>query len=142
MTTEDSEPRDASLNLLRLYLFGVGGVTLLAFVAAVMPSQWMVEIGEALGFEPFPESPLLYYLARNLSLVYGLLGIAALSLGSDLVRYRPLVRVMAFSVIAFGVMQLVVDMMAEMPLWWTLLESIFAVLGGAILWWLDVRAAE
>ena len=76
---------------LRRLLQVVGGITLLAFAAAIMPSHWMEEISEELGFDPFPDSPLTFYLARNLSLLYGFLGALLIVVSLDLDRYRPLV---------------------------------------------------
>ena len=108
---------------LLLFLRGVGYVTLLAFAAAVMPEKWMVEASEFLGFEPFPDSPLTFYLARNLSLLYGFVGAALLIVASDLDRYRPLVRYAAMGTLLFGLLQLVVDGQSSMPIWWTLGES-------------------
>ena len=74
-----------------LFLRVIGGISLLAFAAAVMPETWIVETAEALGFDPFPFSPLTFYLARNLSLLYGFVGAFLLVVALDLDRYRPLV---------------------------------------------------
>jgi len=126
---------------LLLFLRGVGYVTLLAFAAAVMPEKWMVEASEFLGFEPFPDSPLTFYLARNLSLLYGFVGAALLIIAADLDRYRPLVGFAAKGTLLFGVLQLVVDGQSSMPIWWTLGESLSTFGGGCLLWWLD-KASE
>ncbi len=107
-----------------LFLQVVGGISLLAFLAAVMPEHWMVETAEVLGIDPFPASPLTFYLARNLSLLYGFVGGLLLLISFDLDRYRPLVWYVAVGTILFGVLQLVVDSMSGLPAWWTLGESI------------------
>ncbi|GAA5510107.1 hypothetical protein Rcae01_05613 [Novipirellula caenicola] len=124
---------------LRWFLRFVGMVTLLAFPAAVMPEQWMIEIAEVLGIDSFPAAPLTFYLARHLSILYGFVGIGLLVLASDLVRYRPLVRYLATGTIAFGAAQFVVDAMAGMPLWWTLGESLSTMAGGVLMAWLNRR---
>lgn len=133
-----AEPSRPDRGLL-LFLRFIGGVTLLAFGAAVMPSQWIVEAAEWLGFDPFPDSPLTYYLARNLSLLYGFVGVSLLVIAADLDRYRPLVRVAWIGVLAFGTLQLIVDWMSGLPLWWTLGEGLSTVVGGFLLAWLDHR---
>ena len=125
---------------LLLYLRAVAAVTLLAFAAAVMPEKWMIETAEALGFEPFPYSPLTFYLARNLSLLYGFVGAGLLIITLDFERYRPLVPYLAIGTMTFGVLQLVVDAQAALPFWWTLGESSSTLLGGVLIWWLDMRA--
>lgn len=125
---------------LLLFLRVVGGFTLLAFVAAVLPADWMVEIADELNVGPLPDLPLVFYLARNLSLLYGFVGAALLIVASDLPRYRPLVRYAWKGTLLFGVLQLVVDTMAGMPWWWTLGESGSTVAGGMLLRWLECRS--
>jgi hypothetical protein len=122
-----------------LFLRVIGGVSLLAFAAAVMPETWIVETAEALGFDPFPFSPLTFYLARNLSLLYGFVGAFLLVVALDLDRYRPLVRYVAIGTILFGPLQLVVDSMSGMPSWWTLGESLSTLVGGVLLYWLQQK---
>lgn len=119
------------------FLRVVGGFTLLAFAAAVMPADWMIEAAEFLGFRPFPDSPLTFYLARNLSLLYGFVGAALLAIASDLPRYRPLVPLAAWGTIAFGVLQLIVDHQAGMPAWWTWGEGLSTFAGGCLLWFVE-----
>ncbi len=122
---------------LLLVLRLVAVITWLAFGAAVMPEKWIVEAAEALGFDPFPHSPLTFYLARNLSLLYGMVGAGLWIITLDIERYRPLIRIMALGTMAFGVLQLVVDGQSAMPAWWTLGESTSTFLGGVAIWWLD-----
>lgn len=131
--------RDDSDRWLWWFLCFVGGVSLLAFVAAVMPAGWIVATAEKLGFEPFPDSPLTFYLARNLSLLYGFVGAALLVIASDLPRYRPLVRYAWIGTLLLGGTQWVVDSMAGMPAWWVYGESLSTVAGGGLLAWLDRR---
>ncbi|MGB0596819.1 MAG: hypothetical protein ACPGLY_09020 [Rubripirellula sp.] len=119
-------------------LQAVGSISLLAFAAAVMPMQWIVETGQWLGFDPFPDSPLTFYLARNLSLLYGYIGALLLLVSWDLDRYRPLVWYIAVGTMSFGGLQVVVDSMSAMPTWWTLGESVSTFLGGVLLYLLGV----
>ena len=136
-----SEPTQRSIEtspiLLIVFLRLVGGVSLLAFAAAVMPEKWIVEISEFLGFDPFPYSPLTFYLARNLSLLYGFVGAALLVVSTDLKRYFPLIRYAAIGTIIFGVLQLIVDWQAGLPVWWTLGESLSTLFGGVLLFWIQ-----
>ncbi len=87
--------------LLRLIAYNA----LLAFLTAVMPAQWIEETSEWLGFEPFPESPLTYYLARNLSLMYGFVGATLLVIVNDYQRYHPAIRKVAVGTMLFGLLQ-------------------------------------
>ena len=143
MQVESDPPRQTvETKILVVFLRVVGGVSLLAFAAAIMPHGWIVRIAEALGFEPFPDSPLTFYLARNLSLLYGFVGAALLVLSFDLARYRPLIRYAAIGTLLFGVLQLIVDSQAGMPLWWTLGESMSTLVGGFLLFWVQLRAFD
>jgi hypothetical protein len=125
-----------------LFLRVVGTGTVTAFGAAIMPQQWIVEIAEELGFEPFPFSPLTFYLARNLSLLYGFAGCALLVIAANLDRYRPLVAKVALGSIAFGVLQYVVDVQSGMPMWWTSYESLSSIVGGFVILFLDRKTHQ
>jgi hypothetical protein len=140
MESDTSSPTPSRTTALVWFLRIVGGVSLWAFAAAVMPEKWIIEIAEALGFDPFPYSPLTFYLARNLSLLYGFVGAALLAVSIDLPRYHHLIRYAALGTMLFGVLQLVVDLQANMPAWWTWGESMSAVLGGALLYLLYLRS--
>lgn len=122
---------------LLIFLRLIGITTLSAFIASVMPAAWIINISEELGFTPFPNSPLTFYLARNLSLLYGFVGAALLVIASDLPRYRPLVCYAAIGTLLFSVLQFIVDSMSALPWWWTLGESGSTLIGGIILYWIQ-----
>ncbi|MGB7342986.1 MAG: hypothetical protein WBD20_02125 [Pirellulaceae bacterium] len=124
---------------LLLFLRAVGYITLLAFAAAVMPEKWMIDIARILTIDAFPDAPLTFYLARNLSLLYGFVGVGVLVIASDLDRYRPMVRMLAIGTIIFGVLQIVCDGMSAMPWWWTWGEGLSTMGGGTLMFWLDSR---
>ncbi|XZE53045.1 hypothetical protein SH139x_004759 [Planctomycetaceae bacterium SH139] len=111
----------------------VGGVTLLAFAAALMPSSWFVEITAELRLESFPEHPLAFYLARHLSALYGCVGVLLLIIASDIQRFGPVVRPLGWGTMAFGVLQCVIGAWSAMPWYWTLYEGPSTVLGGGII---------
>lgn len=137
--SDKSEKRSYADRHIILFLRSIGAISLLAFLAAVMPESWMAETAKFLGIDPFPFSPLTFYLARNLSLLYGFVGALLLLVSCDLDRYRPLVWYVAMGTILFGVLQLIVDSMSGLPAWWTLGESISTMFGGLLLYWLQGR---
>ena len=124
---------------LRAYLLFIGYFTLLAFVAALMPESWMIAIAKSLTIDPFPSDPLTFYLARNLSLLYGFVGIAVAYLGHNLETHRSEVPLLAMGTMLFGVLQLICDFMTGIPAWWTLGEGLSTVFGGAVMFWLARR---
>lgn len=139
MSEQSAGPTQVADRWVLLYLRVIGATSLLAFAAAVMPENWIVEIAQELGFDPFPHSPLTFYLARNLSLLYGFVGALLLVVSLDLERYRPLVWYIAVGTMLFGGLQLVVDSMSAMPGWWTYGEGLSTFVGGVILWRLQRR---
>jgi hypothetical protein len=122
---------------LTLFLKVVGAVTMTAFAAAVMPQAWIVNLATWLGFDPFPSAPLTFYLARNLSLMYGFIGMLVLWIAIHIDQYRSLVRPFGYATVLFGISQAIVDAQAAMPVWWTALESLSTIFGGIVIVWLD-----
>lgn len=118
------------------YLRLIGISAQLAFLAAIMPGSWVIEITEKLNLEPFPETPVAFYLARHLSLMYGFLGIALIGLSYHIDRYRELVYPLAAGTILFGAMQGWIDFQSGMPMGWTVSESASSMTGGVIMLWL------
>src|SRR5215470_14742014 len=52
--------------LLRLF----GGITCLALLATLLPTQWMAAAHAWLGLGPFPRAPLTEYLTRSIAGLY------------------------------------------------------------------------
>ncbi len=127
---------------LLLYLRFIGWVSLLAFAAAIMPEPWMIQIAKVLTIDPFPVHPLTFYLARNLSLLYGFVGVALIVVAHDIDRYRPAVRLTAYGTMAFGVLQVLCDCQSSMPWWWSWGEGVSTVFGGAAMFYLDARSRK
>jgi hypothetical protein len=140
MASVDPESDTSKQGLPRVWLIGyirlVGVSALFAFLAAFMPAEWIVKITDELQLREFPEMPVAFYLARHLSLMYGFVGIALLYFTAHFDRFRDLVGLLAIAVMAFGGLQGLLDFQSNMPIWWTLGESISTVIGGAIMFWL------
>lgn len=119
--------------LLYWYLLLFGGVLCLAFIAAAMPGSWMVATAEFFQIDNFPDHRLAWYLARHLSVVYGMLGIAVIELARDLNRYRGLIFKLGWGIVVLGGLQWWVDWATEMPAIWIYGESISTALGGAVM---------
>lgn len=100
-----------------------GGLLLLAVPAMFLPFTWMAAVHARLGLGEFPQTPIVEYLARSLSGMYAFWGPVALFLATDVRRYLPLVRFLAWLQIVFGVGMLVLDAVVGMPLPWTVSEG-------------------
>ena len=105
-------------------LFRLAGVVMCAaFLAMVMPFEWMAANHRSLGLGEFPHAPIVEYLARSVAALYGFHGVLLLVLSSDPLRYRPLVWYIASMNVAFGVFMTLIDLEAGLPTWWTLVEG-------------------
>ncbi|MEO1618984.1 MAG: hypothetical protein AAFV88_24245 [Planctomycetota bacterium] len=138
-----ASPGELPIHTQRLpgFLHWVGVGTLTAFVAALMPASWFEWSTEKLNLGEFPEQPVAYYLARHLSMMYGFVGIALIVFARRLrrdhdPRDHELAVLLGYGVVAFGALQAVLDLQADMPSWWTAAESISTVLGGLLILWL------
>ncbi|MEO1527201.1 MAG: hypothetical protein AAFX06_17310 [Planctomycetota bacterium] len=140
----DPHPKQGTkpLSWLRWLIYSVGGSGVLAFGAAFMPASWIVWTTDQLGVEPFPETPVAFYLARHLSLMYGGVGITLIYVGWHLERFRDLVGLIAFGVIGLGILQGLIDLQSGLPSWWTGIESLSTILGGMIFYWLHLNCGD
>lgn len=84
---------------------------------------------------PLPTAPVVGYLARSTSAFYAITGGLFLLVSTDLGRYRAILLYLGWTMMLFGVVLLVVDVLEGMPRSWTLWEGPFVVLfGGTMLW--------
>ena len=117
--------------LLRL----VGVFELLAFFAVVMPRSWMEASHAWLGMGAMPEGPVLMFMIRQASYVYGMHGVSLFVLAADVERFRPLVRLNGVSFLLAAPVFFLIDYVEGMPAWWTLMDSAgCGVFGAALLW--------
>ncbi len=96
---------------------------LLAFLAVVMPADWMASIHRRLGLGELALTPLFEYLLRSISFLYGCLGALFVLVARDLQRYGLLIQCLGVMFMVLGVVILVIDLEAGMPLFWTLWEG-------------------
>ena len=100
-----------------------GTITTIAFLAMLLPVDWMASTHRAIGLGEFPRTPVVDYLTRSIAALYGFHGVLLLLVSTDIVRYRPIVSYIAILNVVFGLMVLVIDLHAGMPWFWTLWEG-------------------
>jgi len=105
---------------------------LLAFVAAFMPGDWMTATHRALGMGELPNAPIVSYLTRTISALYGMHGGLLVVFATDVERYLPAIRYTGVLNIVFGVIVFGVDLVVGMPLVWTLIEGPAIVATGVV----------
>jgi hypothetical protein len=124
-----------SARLLVLLLRLGGAVLSLAFLAVVMPADWMVATHAWLGLGELPRLPIVDYLTRSVAALYGIRGVLMLLAARDLVRFKPIIRYLGITDIVFGMVVTGIDVSSGLPMWWTLGEGPpVVVYGGALLY--------
>jgi len=129
------DPAQRTSNLpLRVVLRAFGVMDMVAFIAVVMPTAWIETGHQWTGLGAFPEAPVAAYLARSASMMYGLHGLFLVLLSTDTVRYEKLIRWIAGLTVLHGGFMLAIDLVEQMPLWWTVVEGpAFSLTGVVVL---------
>ena len=95
-----------------------------------------------LGLGEMPGGPIIMFMIRQASYVYGMHGVSLWVLASNVSRFRQLVLLNGVSFLLAGVVFLVIDYTAGMPLWWTLADASACASFGAIVLGLSRRSEE
>ena len=105
--------------LLRL----AGGFTLTAFLAILLPVDWMAATHRWLGLGEFPRIPVVDYLARSVAALYGFHGVLLLLVARNPAHYRSIVQYLGVMNLLFGIIVVFIDLHAGMPAFWTMAEG-------------------
>lgn len=117
-----------------------GTVEMGAFVAVVLPWEWM-EVGHRwLGLGELPRGAVVEFIIRQASFTYGLHGVLLWILSWDVVRFRPLVLFTGVTYVIAAMVFFGIDLSSGMPWFWTVGDGGSCLaFGGAVLW-LDGQA--
>lgn len=121
------------LSLLKFLLRLGGVVTGTAFVAMLLPVEWMASTHVRLGLGEFPRAPVVLYLARSIAALYGFHGVLMFVVSGDVVRLRPIVTYLSVFNILYGVMLIAIGVQAGIPSWWIMTEGPWVVVMGVLL---------
>ncbi len=110
-----------------------GAVMLLATLAIVLPTRWMVAAHAWLGMGELPRVGIIEYLTRSVSALYALHGGLLLVLARDVRRYTGVIAFLGAGNLALGIVLLAIDLRADMPGYWTWAEGPFVAATGAVL---------
>ena len=105
-------------NYLKLLLQAFGAVTAVALVSFVMPRSWMAVVHEWLGMGVLPDNPVVEYLARTTSALYGFLGGLYLVLATDVRRFARVITYSAVATLLISAVNTALCLRAGMPTWW------------------------
>jgi hypothetical protein len=116
-------PPDLRIRLLIVLLRLAGVFTMTAFLAMLLPVEWMAATHRWIGLGDFPRAPVVDYLTRSIAAFYGFHGGLLLVVSRDPVKYQSIVRYLAFMNVVFGLMLIAIDIHAGMPIFWTITEG-------------------
>jgi hypothetical protein len=133
-----TRPERLLANVLRL----AASFLLLAALAVLLPFPRMDSVHSWLGLGRLPDVPIIHYLTRSLSALYAFHGAIMWGLTWNVQRYGPLIRLLAWGDIVFGMAMFVIDLTAEMPWFWTAAEGPSLVAFGILILWLQRRCAR
>ena len=119
-----------SERLLVTLLRVIGTTSLFALIFVAAPHSWMVSIHSWLGMGAFPDSPVVWYLARSTSAFYALLGGLLWLVSFDLRRHRQVSIYLGATLALFGLVLLAVDWWEGLPLFWRVWEGPFVAAFG------------
>jgi hypothetical protein len=105
-----------------------GLMLITAFIAVFLPYENMASIHSQMGLGKLPPLPILDYLARSVSMFYSIHGVIVLYISFNLMRYLPFLKLLCYLGFIFGIALFIIDIKAQMPANWSLVEGPFIVL--------------
>ncbi len=125
-----------------IILRALGCAAVCAIPAIFFPYSWMNAIHGYLGLGQLPDTPIVSYLARSLSMFYAMFGAISLFASSDVKRHRGLVTLLAVLSILLGLTLFGIDYVSGMPTHWTALEGPFTIIVGVAILQLQGRRSR
>jgi len=108
-------------------------LTLPAFLTALLPAETMAAVHRDLGLGELQVGPVVGYMARSLSMLYGFHGGLLLLLSFDVRRLAPAIVYVGWMNVVFGAALLAIDLHAGLPAWWVAAEGPWVIVTGALL---------
>ena len=112
-------------------------VEMLAFPWVIAPRVWMEASHTWLGMGEMPVGTVVDFTIRQSAFFYGMHGVLLWRLSKDVIRYRPLVRLVGWTFLLFGPVFFLIDFATGTPLWWTLCDPIVTGSFGFLLLLMD-----
>jgi hypothetical protein len=112
---------------------GIAIVQLLTVGLCFVPESGFADLYAWAGLGHMPHLPFLRYVIRGASYCQGAIGVLLWIVGSDVVRYRPLVIATGAIYLAAAPAFWVIHVFAGMPRWWAVMDTAACFLMGAAL---------
>lgn len=98
-------------------------VTLTAFLAIFLPTDWMRRSHAWFDIGPFPDAPITQYLTRSAAALYAMHGALLWIVSGNLRRHRTIVLYLVGTYLYLGVAMFFIDLKAGLPWYWTAAEG-------------------
>jgi hypothetical protein len=126
--SDQQQPSDSSTYVAPLWLMWLlrftGSVCGLAWIAFVMPLDWMHWWHDSLGLGEMPQAAVVEYLARSTSALCGLYGVVLLWISCHVEDHIGLLRLLTYSVAGLAVVGCLVMWNSGLPLWWLIGDAV------------------
>lgn len=109
-----------------------------AFIAVFLPYEKMAEIHRQMGLGDMPRLPILDYLARSVSMFYGIHGVIVLYISFNVLRYLQFLKLLCYIGFGFGIALFFIDFNAPMPANWAYAEGPLIVLLNMVVYVLTI----
>lgn len=130
MTPTSGNPR-----LQRLILRIVALVSLIALSAIIAPRLAAEKVSWVMGFGQPPMTPLMLYMMAGGAAVFVGQAVLLWAMSGEVIRYAPLIRLVAWIYLICGPLFLWIDSQAGLPKWWMAMNFTGCIVGGAALLW-------
>lgn len=142
-SASSSETAPGRPGLQRLILRISAIAALLAVPAVLMPRLAAEKVSWIMGFGQPPMTPLMLYMMAGGAAVYVGQAVLLWVMSGDIIRYQPLVRLVAKIYLVCAPAFFWIDTQAGLPRWWMVMDSAGCLLaGGFLLWACQPRRAE
>ena len=114
-----------------LWIAGIG--CLLSVIGVFLPISVIESIAKFFGIESFPDSPQFMYAVRLMSATYAAVGVFFVILALDPMKYGVMVPFSGVGAVFVGVVCAIAGLLAAMPLWWFLGDSLSCLVLGVLI---------
>ncbi len=114
-----------------LWIAGIG--CLLSVFGMFLPVSAWESIARFFGIESFSDSPQFMYAVRLMSATYAAVGVFFVILALDPMKYGVMVPFSGLGAVFVGVVCAIAGLLAAMPLWWFLGDSLSCAVVGVLI---------
>jgi len=121
------------MRALKICLWIAGFACLLSVFGMFLPVSAWESITKFFGIESLPDSPQFMYAVRLMSGTYAAVGVFFIILALDPMKYGVMVPFSGLGAVFVGVVCAIAGLLAEMPLWWFLGDSLSCLVLGVLI---------